>query len=206
MHQRSITMKVVFPILFSILLVGKIAAQPKPLETLNTKRQEYGAVLRYTATGVEIWYTATSGNDASRSRRIMEAPWTAGGIGTPQPAQEPLNGPDPTRDSIPLDGSVAFGCDPDYMIFVSNRLVDGKSHGNDLYEARYDGSTWKVTRLDALCSDYWDDTPTLSWDGSTLYFASDRRTPNRGLSDIYVSTRTRDGWSEPQRLPGLTSD
>ncbi len=199
-------MKTFFSILFLILINGQVAAQPKPLEPVNTKRQEYGSVLRYTSNGAEIWYTATNGGDASRSRQLMRARWNASGIETPEPADAPLNGPASTRDSIPLDGSPAFGCDPDYMVFVTNRLVEGKSHGNDLYEARYDGSAWHVTRLDAVCSNYWDDTPALSWDGSTLYFTSDRRKPNQGLSDIYVSTRTSGGWNEPRRLTGLTSD
>lgn len=211
-YQRRIPMKIVFSILFLILIAGQVPAQqasstmPKPLERVNTKRQEYGAVLRYTANGAEIWYTATRGNDASRSRQMMCAKWGVGGIDVPMMAPIPINGPASSRDSISLDGSPTFGCDPDYMVFVSNRLVGDTSRGDDLYEARYDGSAWRVTRLDALCSDHWDDTPALSWDGSTLYFASDRRRPNKGLSDLYVSTRTPAGWSEPKQLTGLTSD
>ncbi len=215
--QKGIQMKFFFSILFLVLVAEQVPAQqpslampnstmPKPLEKINTKRQEYGAVLRYVAAGAEVWYTATSGSDASRSRQLMRARWTANGIEAPESAPAPLNAVASSRDSISLDGSPTFGCDPDYMVFVSNRLVEGKSYGNDLYEARYDGSAWQVTRLDALCSDRWDDTPVLSWDGSTLYFASDRRNPNQGLSDLYVSTRTVTGWSEPHPLTGLTSD
>jgi hypothetical protein len=194
---------------FAVIMLSGVqtdaSAQSKQLLTVNTTAQEYGAQVRYAPEQTELWYAATRGAETSRSRRLMVAVWDNEKIESPQEAPIPLNTPLNEQDTISLDGSPTFGCDPNYMIFVSNRLANGESHGNDLYEARLEDHTWRVTKVNALNSEFWDDSPALSWDGSTIYFASDRRLPGRGVSDIYVSTRTASVWSVPQRLDGLTA-
>ena len=194
---------------FAILLFIPILsfAQPKLISELGTKGQQYGEAVRYIGNGkAELWYTSTNGNEQSRSRKIQIAGWQGTEIGTSKDAASPINAAFGIRDSISLDGSPTFGCDPNYFIFVSNRLVNGGSYGNDLYEAHGENDGWHVDRLDTLCSDQWDDTPTLSWNGNVLIFASDRRMRGRGLSDLYVSTRVGTTWSIPKMLSGLTSN
>ncbi|HEY3873857.1 MAG TPA: hypothetical protein VGM92_00140, partial [Candidatus Kapabacteria bacterium] len=191
----------------TVFISGVAMAQPKAVAELGTNGQHYGESIRYLGGGkAELWSTATNGSEYARSRKIVIAGWVGTEIGASKDAKSPVNAPLGIRDSISLDGSPTFGCDPNYFVFVSNRLINGKSFGNDLYEAVGEGDGWHVKRIDTVSSDQWDDTPALSWDGNLLFFASDRRMPGRGLSDIYVSTRVGTEWSKPKMLSRLTSD
>jgi len=59
----------------------------------------------------------------------------------------------------------------------------------ELFVAYNRNGAWdSLTILTSLNSEYWDESPALSWDGMSLYFASSRNNPD-GWSDIYVSTR-----------------
>ncbi|KAA9339769.1 OmpA family protein [Hymenobacter busanensis] len=80
----------------------------------------------------------------------------------------------------------------------------------DLYISRRTGNTWSKPRNLGrnVNSVNWDSQPTLSADGRTLYFTSDRR-GGQGQEDIYVSTLQTDGnWSlarnlgQPVNTPG----
>ncbi len=93
-------------------------------------------------------------------------------------------------------GSVTLTPDGNYMIFAAYEH-DAKGEGRtDLYSARKEKGKWvDVVNLGPLVnSEYWDSQPSLSADGQTLYFASDRPGGNGG-SDIYMATKTREGWT-----------
>jgi hypothetical protein len=75
----------------------------------------------------------------------------------------------------------------------------------DLAESIFDGQQWSPPQwLDQLNSPTWDSQPSLSPDGSLLVFCSDRA-GGRGGKDLYLSSRTPDGWSKPVLLPFCSS-
>lgn len=105
------------------------------------------------------------------------------------------------------NGSVALTPDGQYMIFASyEHNVDGFGR-TDLYSARKIEGEWTdIQNLGvAINSEYWDSQPSLSSDGKTLYFVSDRP-GGKGGTDIYVSNRTREGWSQAVSVSSLNTD
>ncbi len=95
-------------------------------------------------------------------------------------------------------GSVTLTPDGQYMIFAAFRHDVGGEGRTDLYSARKIKGEWKdVQNLGpAVNSSYWDSQPSISADGNTLYFTSDRP-GGQGGSDIWVAHRTREGWAKP---------
>ncbi len=74
----------------------------------------------------------------------------------------------------------------------------------DLVECTYSHGKWSSPRwIDELNSQSWDSQPALSPDGTLLVFVSDRP-GGRGAKDIYVSTRTTHGWTQPE-LVGIST-
>ncbi|MBS1536516.1 MAG: PD40 domain-containing protein [Bacteroidetes bacterium] len=198
----------------SIILITaqSISAQPIPYKSVNSNADDYAIAFRTLKTKTELWITSSRGQESElhRSKKILIATVNAKGIGEFTEAPQPLNQPSnlSKNSQVQLNGCPVFSqCDGNYGIMVSNRLMsNGKSTGNDLYEIQCSPSgEWAVNRLDSVNSDYWDDTPTLSTDGNFLYFSSDRNSPGRRLTDIFVSTKTSSGWSTPQALDGINS-
>lgn len=82
--------------------------------------------------------------------------------------------------------------------------VDSNGYFNcDIFMSEYERDGWSgLMRLDTSVSSptSWDSQPTISADGNTLYFASDRL-GGFGKSDIWVSYKNKNGeWSKPQNL------
>lgn len=82
--------------------------------------------------------------------------------------------------------------------------VDSNGYFNcDIFMSEYERDGWSgLMRLDSTVSSptSWDSQPTISADGNTLYFASDRL-GGFGKSDIWVSYKNKNGeWSKPQNL------
>lgn len=180
-----------------------VRAQVVPLTKLNTGEQDYAAAFRSVGNTLEVWVTTNAGLKDERSRKLVRYVRDADGDvlqGSFDPAFSASDA------SVSLDGCITFSrCQPDYGVFVSNRNVNGRSYGNDLYECTLVNNVWTVRRMDELSSTAWDDTPALSADGRFLYFASDRRAANTSMSDIFVSERVSGRWSEP-RLVSISTD
>jgi OOP family OmpA-OmpF porin len=75
---------------------------------------------------------------------------------------------------------------------------DGIFRSTDIYAASLDNGSIKIHENYGrpLNDDYWDTHPALSPDGQTLLFVSDRDDRD---GDIYISTRSGNGWSAPVR-------
>ena len=69
-----------------------------------------------------------------------------------------------------------------------------------------DGRVSNIAELPLNAADYSNSHPSISKDGKTLYFASDRL-GGQGGTDLYVSTQLSNGtWSSPTNLgPALNS-
>jgi len=103
-------------------------------------------------------------------------------------------------------GSTTLTPDGQFMIFASyENDVDGLGR-TDLYSSRKINGKWKeVKNLGApINSAAYDAHPTLSSDGRTLYFISDRPGGN-GETDIYVATSDGSAWSAPKLVAGLNT-
>ncbi len=105
-------------------------------------------------------------------------------------------------------GAVTAGIGPDsvaILIFARQKGV-AKDANVDLYQTELrDGQWTPPIALEILNSKGWDSQPSLSADGNTLVFASDRAGGSGGI-DLYVSQRTVQGWSAPKNCgPAVNS-
>ena len=104
------------------------------------------------------------------------------------------------------NGAATLTPDGQYMIFSSyNHSVDGSGR-TDLYSARKINGNWTdVQNLGtAINSEYWDSQPSLTSDGRTLYFVSDRPATTGG-TNIFYSERTREGWAKAKELTSVNT-
>jgi outer membrane protein OmpA-like peptidoglycan-associated protein len=93
------------------------------------------------------------------------------------------------------------------MIFAAYQHEAGSSGRTDLYMSKRSEGYWsKGTNLGATVnSSAWDSQGSLSSDGRTLYFASDRP-GGKGGTDLYRSRWLGDRWSEPEPLGELNTE
>jgi tetratricopeptide (TPR) repeat protein len=153
-------------------------------EPVNSRYSELNAVvsgneksmlfIRQTAFQPQIFYTEKKENEWSEPRNIM---FEVGSDGDLFPT------------SISFDGKEAFFYGNDNMLgtLYSSRLVNG--------------SWTKAKPLnDKINTKYWESHASISSDGLTLYFTSNRKGGQGGL-DIYKATRTPGGdWGTPENL------
>ena len=183
-------------------------AQVQRYDRLCTAGDDYSTAFRSTRGGTEIWFNSSFGMRNPESRRLVRVHCdTSGGNGfAPLPA--PVNQEERDAFRRVLDGSPTFPvCDTSYGLFASNRLFNGENMDNDIYELISMNGAWQVRRADALNSDGWDDSPSLSADGNTVFFASSRgRFKGTGLTDIYMSRKGSRGWDSPIRVVAISTD
>jgi hypothetical protein len=205
--MKKALLAVLAGLIFSITGYGQTVT---PYEILNTSKNDYAITFRSTCDGMEVWLTTNKPNSNDRSRRIMISKVGRNGIAASKEAPSGINHGGKSRpNDVILDGSPTFSaCDPNYGIFVSNRLHEGKNYDNDLYEIRsYVEDEWEIKRIDAVNSTAWDDTPCLSPDGNFLYFSSGRKAEGWGRSDLYLSQRKQNGeWGKPKPLDEINED
>ncbi|MFT6882620.1 MAG: OOP family OmpA-OmpF porin [Marinoscillum sp.] len=98
------------------------------------------------------------------------------------------------------EGACSISADGNILIFTAceGRKVIGNC---DLFITKRTGGRWsEPENLGAVInSPYWDSQPSLSADGRTLYFSSNRP-GGFGKRDLWVSTRFGEDWSTPQNL------
>jgi hypothetical protein len=103
--------------------------------------------------------------------------------------------PIPGVNSADDDGQPNVRRDGLELFFYSNRTVDGAQGGNDIYVSTRPSTSapWPTpVNLGADVNSSASETrPSLSWDGTQLYFGSNRAESEAASSDIYVSTRLR---------------
>jgi hypothetical protein len=116
------------------------------------------------------------------------------GWGVMKNAGSPLN----TFDN---EGAQALSGDGRFMVFTACNRKDGIGRC-DLYSTTREGDTWSVPKNmgKPVNSSYRETQPTLTPDGRTLFFASDR-SGGKGLHDIWVTHRNENNqWSSPENL------
>lgn len=133
--------------------------------------------------GHDFWYTTK----AERLDTIFADPINLG-----RPINTELN-----------EGVASIAADGQTIFFTGCNRPDGLGDC-DLYEAELEGTEWKnVRNVSEINSPYWDSQPSISSDGKTLYFVSNRpgALGGEGDADIYYATLSADGkWSAPMNL------
>ncbi len=98
------------------------------------------------------------------------------------------------------EGTCAISADTRTLTYTSCNTRDG--YGScDLYISTRTGNEWSVPENmgPVINSPYWESQPSLTADGKTLYFVSDRPGGRGGL-DIWVSHRRDSFWTQPVNL------
>ncbi len=99
------------------------------------------------------------------------------------------------------EGTCTISADGRHLIFTS--CIGRRGYGScDLYESRKLGNEWipPINLGPEVNSSAWESQPSLSADGRTLFFVSDRR-GGLGNKDIYVSYKMESGkWTKALNL------
>jgi outer membrane protein OmpA-like peptidoglycan-associated protein/tetratricopeptide (TPR) repeat protein len=166
------------------------AYKQRPLsDTVNCFVMQYFPVL--TADQQQLIFTRRISNDPNAdedlvmSRKNDKGRWLS-----PQSISKNIN----TRLN---EGTCTISADGRKLIFTSCVGRDGIG-SCDLYESRKNGNEWTEPKNlgPNVNSVAWESQPSLSADGRTLYFVSDRRA-GMGRRDIWVSTQDDAGkWTK----------
>lgn len=167
---------------------------PQPLSSkVNIFQLQYFPVL--TADEKTLFFTARNGNARTDDEDIFISTKDAFGEWmTPESISRNIN----TRFN---EGTCSISADGRMMIFTACEGRQG--YGScDLYVTYKIGEEWSVPNNlgPNINSPQWDSQPSLSADGNTLYFVSNRP-GGIGSRDIYVSYRNEAGdWTMAQNL------
>lgn len=172
----------------------KAIASPLPFEPVNMGAAVNSAADEYlpaiTVDGNTLIFTRKdqAGEDFYISRK--KESWQPAGF-----LSEQINTP------MFNEGAEAISPDGQTLFFTICGKPDGIG-SCDIYFSRLDGDQWSAPQNlgEPVNSRAWESQPSLSPDGKTLYFASNREGTLGGI-DLWVSTLGEDGlWSEPQNL------
>jgi tetratricopeptide (TPR) repeat protein len=179
------------------LVENPVSYNPVNLGTgINTSADEYINAL--SADGYGLFFTRRTANDASYLKEFNEDFYFAVLHEDSAEKAIQLNYPPGKENDA---GALCISPDGRLLFFTACFRPD--SYGScDLYYSEKKGDAWsKAKNMGAhINSDLWDAQPSISPDGKTLYFASNRR-GSLGSSDIWKTERTADGgWSLPENL------
>ncbi len=178
------------------LMKKKFWYEVSNLEAVNSAGSEFGALL----VDDNLYFASTKGTSAVYG--ATGTPFTnifaykVGGDASAVTEVPGINLPDRHEASptISKDGKL--------MVFARSNDGNRKTHREVcLYMSRFNGSTWSEPELMSINDvDYWNGAPSLSPDGKSLYFASNRKGGKGGL-DLYRSKMDESGkWGKPSNL------
>ncbi len=162
---------------------------PRPLPPhVNQFKQQYFPVL--TADQKSLIYVKREANEEIMLSTLDRS----GNWGTPVSISKNIN----TEFN---EGTCTISADGRKLVFTS--CMGRKGYGScDLYVSTKVGKNWSMPENmgSTINSSSWDSQPSLSADGRTLYFVSNRG-GGYGRRDIYVSTLAENNeWSKPQNI------
>jgi outer membrane protein OmpA-like peptidoglycan-associated protein len=172
-----------------------LAFNPQLLPSpLNQFASQYFPVL--SVDQATLLFTVRSGQSHSRGREDIYVSHkdAEGNWSTPAPLPEKIN----TEYN---EGTCAISADGKMLVFTSCRRP-GNYGSCDLYVTQRKEHQWTTPQNlgPRINSKGWESQPSLSADGRTLYFVSERE-GNYGKKDIWKSTLQEDGtWADPVNL------
>lgn len=156
---------------------------------INSANRDYFPAL--TADGQTIIFTrVVQGNEDFYISTKKDNEWQKA-----QPLSNRINTPNYN------EGAQSISPDGKYLFFTGCNRPDGMGRC-DIYVSRKEGNDWgKAINLGKVInSEYWESQPSISPDGSTLYFVSNRPGGVGGY-DIWKSMLTNEGdWTTPENL------
>lgn len=174
------------PVMFNPLNMG---------ESINTRDDEYWPAI--TADDKILLFTrqTASGDNNGIGTRLQEdfymSVWKDNNWSVARNVGEPLN-------TMHNEGAQTLEAGGQYMFFTACNRIDGHG-GCDIYYSAVTSRGWsRGINIDApVNTPYWESQPSLSADGLTLYFVSNRPGGIGGM-DIWFSKLKEDTWwSEP---------
>ncbi len=179
--------KLIFMIFLLIAAVNLYSqkVEVSPVD-FNSKYDDFNSAL--SNNGNVIYFT--SGREGGE-QKIFMVEKTSTGWSEPKELNSELN-------DGKQNGASTLTTDGQFMIFSSFDHGVGSQGRTDLYSAEKKNGKWtNIKNLGKnINSEAWDSQPSLSNDGNTLYFVSDRD-GGMGGTDIYVSKKVKGGWSDP---------
>ncbi|MCE7933685.1 MAG: hypothetical protein DYG96_03730 [Chlorobi bacterium CHB2] len=181
----------------------------RTIDAVNSAQDDYGPALSKDR-GV-LLLTSTRAEGTLGEADIFSASRVQGGYGTPVNPGSPLN-------SSGNDGAVAIAADGKTVVFSADDGADGKG-STDIYIAEIaDGRITNIRNLGgSVNTSAWESQPSISSDGKTIWFASNRK-GGYGKTDIWYTTLSGQQWSTPmnagpmvntkndERSPSVTAD
>jgi outer membrane protein OmpA-like peptidoglycan-associated protein len=162
---------------------------------VNTSADEYWPSLSADEKTLVITRLVPSDNFMKKVQEdFYLSKWTDQGWSPIRSAGKPLN----TEDN---EGAQTISGDGRFMVFTACNRADGIGRC-DLYSSKRIGDTWltPVNMGRPVNTIYRETQPSLTPDGRTLYFSSDRP-GGKGHHDIWVTHRDIQGsWSVPENL------
>ncbi|GLU53647.1 OmpA family protein [Dyadobacter frigoris] len=158
-------------------------------DTVNFLNSQFFPVM--TADDETLIFTGLTEN---RDENIYVTHRIPGGWDVPEEISKAIN----TTNN---EGTCSISADGRTLVLTACNRPDSYG-GCDLYISHKQGNDWSAPQNvgESINSRNWESQPSLSADGRTLYFASDRR-GGQGRSDIWYSVLKEKGqWSDPKNL------
>ncbi|WP_225870913.1 OmpA family protein [Pedobacter cryophilus] len=187
----SIVDKYINDCIFSIgAIKNPVAFKPENLgQSINTNDEEYFAALTSDESTLIFTRQIKGKEDFYRSLKVNNE-WTSSNYLSPN-----INTPEFN------EGAQCLSPDGQFLFFTGCTRPDG--YGKcDIYVSQKEGNGWStpVNLGFPINTKGWESQPSLSADGRTLYFVSDRK-GGFGSYDIWKSTISDDGkWTMPENL------
>lgn len=182
-------------LLFCFLVISESKAQNVEISSVgfNTTSDDFGSSI--SQNGRLMYFTSSRSGD---NQKVFVVERNSNGWKSPDEINGGVN--DATQT-----GAVTLTSDGQYMIFSAFEHSKNGIGRTDLYSARkVDGKWTDITNLSILNSPAFDAQPSLSNDGQTLYFVSDRD-GGKGGTDIYISKKSNNEWTKPINVSQLNS-
>jgi hypothetical protein len=167
-------------------------ADPRPLAALDTTSDECSP-----AFAGDALYFASDRAGGAGGLDLYRAPYSDGTFGAAERLADAVNTSSDDCDPAPRPGTRD-------LVFASNRPSNRKAAGYDLFAVDL-AAPGAPAPLDALDTDREEREPAFTSDGRTLFFASNRERGGADF-DLYRSSRSEDGWTEPVALAGLNTE
>lgn len=189
---------------YSELLSHPVPFNPQVVEGISTKEDEYLAIL--TPDNEIAYFTRNAalppqktvwGTEKKYKERFMYSLKQNGKFDIGEPMPSPFN----LHDN---EGGATVTIDNKTLYYTLCQYKKGGKYQNcDIYKSEYSYGTWgDILALDSNINipDSWESQPSITSDGKTLYFVSDRAGGSGGY-DIYVSHKDESGnWSKASNI------